>query len=109
MSWKSYIFSYFRVCKLQEALDNCSKDLTPDSLLKLKENAEEISDCFFLKYQTREENAGQQYPEPLRKFALSLHLKSATAYRYVRAKFKVKITSFLAYFLFGKGENIFII
>jgi hypothetical protein len=57
--------------------------------VELKDKAEDISYLFFLRYQTKHQTTGQPYPDGLRKFALSLHLKSARAYRYRSSVFQV--------------------
>jgi hypothetical protein len=78
------------LAELHKTLDYCSKDIAPNNLVELKDEAEQISEAFFQRYQERHQSAGQQYPNEIRKFALSLHLKSARAYRYVSSVFKVK-------------------
>jgi hypothetical protein len=78
-----------RLTELQKTLDECSKDIAPNSLAELKDKAEQISEKFFQKYQNRYQTEGQPYPDEIKKFTLSLHLKSAKAYRYVRSVFKV--------------------
>jgi hypothetical protein len=81
---------FLRVCKLQETLDNCTKDLSPVSLIQIKDQAAQIADELMLRHKTKNQSAGQPYPDALKKFAMSLHLKSARAYRYVSSIFKVK-------------------
>jgi hypothetical protein len=50
---------------------------------KITRNATETKTLF------RHQTSGDQYPDEIRKFALSLHLKSARAYRYLRSVFQV--------------------
>jgi hypothetical protein len=77
------------LAELQKALDECSKEIAPNSLAEIKDRAEEISELFFQRYQTRHQTTGQPFPAAIRKFALSLHLKSASAYRYLSTVFQV--------------------
>jgi hypothetical protein len=87
----TFLYTNFcsRLAALQKALDDCTKDLAPDSLVELKDEAENISEALFRRYQASQPNTRKKYPEVIRKFALSLHLKSAKAYRYVSSAFQV--------------------
>ena len=74
---------------LEKALQDCQGDLSTESLTQLQKSAKNIGDVFLEHYQTQKDTSHKQYPEAIKKFATSLHMKSAKAYRYVRNIFKV--------------------
>ena len=66
--------------------------------MELKDKADEIADVFFQRYESRHQTTGQPFPDVLRKFALSLHLKSAKSYRYLSSVFQVGTSLYLFIF-----------
>ena len=57
--------------------------------MKLQASARNITDELMDRYKTRDDGNIKAYPDSLKKFAVSLHMKSARAYNYVRSTFQV--------------------
>ena len=68
------IFNW-RLNQLQIALANCSEDLSQESLKKLQTSARNITDELMDRYKTRDDGNIKAYPDSLKKFAVSLHMK----------------------------------
>jgi len=79
---------------LSKALEKCKTDLSVENFQTISDKAEQIPAAFLNSYQTKlSGKTVLQYDETIRSFALSLHLKSAKAYRYVRKCFKNALPS----------------
>ena len=79
---------FLRKEQLQKGLEDCSNDLSQEGLAQLQELASgSIGDEFVEFFKAGKTSKG--YPSNLKKFFVTLHLKSPTAYRYVREIFQV--------------------
>ena len=87
---------YVRNCRLrkktkslQNALDQCKKKMSDETFLEVSEQAQSMPDHLLSVYHQNTKTGKHQYryDDKIRKFALSLHLKSPSAYRYVRRVF----------------------
>ena len=78
-----------KVKSLQNALDECKKKMSDETFLEASEQAQSIPHHLLSVYHQNSKTGKHQYryDDRIRKFALSLHLKSSSAYRYVRRVF----------------------
>ena len=78
-----------KVKNLQEALNDVKSDLSTESFIEVSDHADQIPPQL-LKLFNNKLHSGKgerKYDETIRKFSLSLHMKSASAYRYVKKCF----------------------
>lgn len=78
-----------KVKTLQEALDECKHDLSPESYVELSDQCANIPQSLLKEHdrKVKEKTKCKKYDDAIVKFALSLHLKSSSAYNYVRKSF----------------------
>ena len=79
-----------KVKSLEETLKDIEKDVTAEGFIQLNEKAADIPKSVIdnLKKKCSNPASRLEYDPTMKKFALSLHLKSAKAYRYVRKCFQ---------------------
>ena len=75
-----------KVKKLQDVLETVKNKMNPETFLEASENANKIPEHLLNTYHQKINNGKNQlkFDDTIRIFALSLHLKSASAYRYAR-------------------------
>ena len=73
---------------LTDALENIKSDIGLDNFFTLSDKAALIPQNLFSKLNEKLTGSVREYDPNLKSFALSLHLKSASAYRYVRTCFQ---------------------
>ena len=85
-----------------KGIQDCADDLSPSGLAQLEELASGCMGDEFVEFY-KDEKRKQVYPDNLKKFFVTLHMKSPRAYRYVREIFKVSDFHSL-YLLFTNNE-----
>ena len=80
--------SYLRrkVKSLQTELEKCKKDMSAESFQIISEQAAEIPSNLLQLHMSKAAHT-QEYNDVIKKFAISLRLKSRSAYRYIRQCF----------------------
>ena len=73
-----------------KSIQDCADDLSPSGLTQLQELASGCIGDDFVEF-FKDEQRKKVYPDNLKKFFVTLHMKSPRAYRYVREVFKVSI------------------
>ena len=77
-----------KVKSLEETLKEIEQDVTAEGFIQLNEKAADIPKSVFENFNKRLNPTSRENDPIMKKFALSLHLKSAKAYRYVRKCFQ---------------------
>ena len=76
-----------KVETLQEALKKMEAEVSAENFLELNEKAGDIPKHLLINVNRKMTGRVGEYDPKIRRFALSLHLKSAKAYQYVRSCF----------------------
>ena len=80
---------------MEDALENVKSDLSAEAYLEIQEKSSLIPKVLFEAADKKRKTGNHEhtYKDCIKNFALSLHLKSASAYRYVRSCFESALPS----------------
>ena len=70
---------------MSEELEKCRKDVSPENFLELAEKANKIPKHLMVAHLKKKEEEIRKYDDTIKNFAISLRLKSKSAYRYLRS------------------------